>query len=751
MKVYTASKSRSKGREFWAVIFRHPGRIDPNTNETGRRVRRGLGTPHEYEADRLVDQLNELLANQPMWGPAARSIAAMKYDVRVVEIFYDGLESTRTDFSAIRDSVLRLPTIEEGYPRVLLLGTTGAGKTTVVRQLLGTDPNTERFPSTSTAKTTIAETELIIGGSSEFSAVITFSTHDEIVDSLSENVVEAAIAVFNGKNDDEVQRKLLDHVNQRHRFSYILGRGAAAQTVDDDDYDDDDDDVSAAIDDSAFDGIDMAATAAVLRDCTDTLKAIVAKRTAYLRAQLEPSSDDERTITELIEDEVQNQLHETPEFHHIVDKLMEEMELRFDHLDTRQLKRNRQGWPVSWHWSTNDRASFIRTIMRFSSNQASLFGSLLTPLVNGIRVAGPFRPSWMSDTPTLVLIDGEGLGHTPGSASTLSTSVAKQVESVDAVVLVDNAQQPMQAAPLAAMKSLAVSGNAKKLHLLFTHFDLVKGQNMPSFAQKEEHVLASAENVLGSIGNELGPVGERALRQRLEKARYFVGNIHERLDGEKKSQKRSRAQLEALLLSIKQGTPVLAAGLGKPIYDRMHLSIAVSEAAQSFHRKWRALLGIKIQADTPKEPWQRIKALTRRLASDMDDHYDTLMPVADLRNHLQTQVFIMLQRPVNWVGTEPDEDEKLAVIENASNSVTKRLFALTERRLVTDVQPDWSNAYLLSGPGSTFERARRVANDVYDRAVPVPTAAATLDQNKFLTEVANLLTEVSEEVGFEFH
>lgn len=391
-----------------------------------------------------------------MWGPAARSIAAMKYDERVVEIFYDGLESTRTDFSGIRDSILPLPTLDEGFPRVLLLGTTGAGKTTVVRQLLGTDPNTERFPSTSTAKTTIAETELIIGGSSEFSAVVTFSTHDEIVDSLSENVVEAAIAVFNGKNDDEVQRKLLDHLNQRHRFSYILGRGAAATTGDDDDYDDDE--LPEVIDDSAFDGIDMAATAAVLRDCTDKLKAIVAHRTEYVRAQLEPSSDDERTITELIEDEIQNQLHEAPEFHQIVDKLMDEMELRFDHLDPHQLRRNRQGWPVSWHCSTDDRASFIKTIMRFSSNQASQFGSLLTPLVNGIRVAGPFKPTWMADMPRLVLIDGEGLGHTPGSASTLSTSVAKQVESVDAVVLVDNAQQPMQAAPLAAMRSLAVSG-----------------------------------------------------------------------------------------------------------------------------------------------------------------------------------------------------------------------------------------------------------------------------------------------------
>lgn len=46
---------------------------------------------------------------------------------------------------------------------------------------------------------------------------------------------------------------------------------------------------------------------------------------------------------------------------------------------------------------------------------------------------------------------------------------------VAAVLLVDNAAQPMQAAPVAALKGIAVSGNASKLHVIFTHFDQVKG------------------------------------------------------------------------------------------------------------------------------------------------------------------------------------------------------------------------------------------------------------------------------------
>jgi hypothetical protein len=101
------------------------------------------------------------------------------------------------------------------------------------------------------------------------------------------------------------------------------------------------------------------------------------------------------------------------------------------------------------------------------------------------------------------------------------------------VLLVDNAAQPMQAAPVAALKGIAVSGNASKLHVIFTHFDQVKGDNLPGFSDREQHVLASVENVLKSIGDELGPAAERVLRRRIDQARFFVGGIQDPLDAKK--------------------------------------------------------------------------------------------------------------------------------------------------------------------------------------------------------------------------
>lgn len=66
MIYYKASKSRSQGREFYSIIFRHPVKKD-STGKSGLRVRRGLGTSDPKEADKLVNQMNELLRENLLW------------------------------------------------------------------------------------------------------------------------------------------------------------------------------------------------------------------------------------------------------------------------------------------------------------------------------------------------------------------------------------------------------------------------------------------------------------------------------------------------------------------------------------------------------------------------------------------------------------------------------------------------------------------------------------------------------------
>lgn len=745
MKFYTASKSRNQGRESWSVIFRHPARIDLATGKTGRRVRRGLGTSDEDEASLLVDELNQILSTPKLWEVTARASALGRFDARIVDIFYDGLEAIEVDFAELRDNLLPLPREDDRYRTVLFLGTTGAGKTTVVRQILGTDPATERFPSTSTAKTTVADTELITTEAGSYQAVVTFVPRDEVIDYLTENVSEAALAAFRKRSDDEIRRRLLDHVNQRFRFSYVLGRGVE-QTDDAELADDDDEDIE-DIDPADYGTVDLAATNAVIAAAVDAVKTVVSRHTSAITEAFSDIEEDERVLEELIEEDLDSDLRQSDEFHEIVDSLVDEIEKRFATLEVGELRRNRQGWPTTWSWESDDRAASIKVVTRFSSNFAPLFGRLLTPLVNGIRVRGPFQPEWASEPVHLVLVDGEGLGHTPKSVATLSTHVATQLQSVDAVLLVDNAAQPMQAAPVAALKGIAVSGNASKLHIVFTHFDQVKGDNLRNFDDREQHVLASVENVLKSIGDELGPAAERVLRRRLDRTRFFVGGIHEPLNSKKRAGLRAIEQLNALLDVLAHPEHAADTGPSRPIFNRMNLSLAVMEAAKTFHTHWRGLLGLDYNPEAPKEHWTRVKALTRRLAEGWNDEYDNLRPVADLRYHLQMQVYLMLQRPERWSGGEPSEDEKQAILDELSNAVTNRLVELTTRRMQDEVRMGWQEAYLQKGPGSTFVRAQIIANEVYDRGAPIPTVSASPNQNRFMRDVADAVDEVVREVG----
>ncbi len=649
-KRFAATLSRSQGRSAWAVIFRHPARIDPNTGKAGIRVRQGLGTSDDAEANELKDQLNQLLGDEAFWSMPAKAEAEKRFHRRVVEIFFHGMEPEQSDFGAVREAVIPLPKSQDSeYRRALLLGTTGAGKTTLLRQLIGTDPETERFPSTSTAKTTVHETEVVLAPG-PYQAVVTFFPIDEVREHLNECISEAVLAAYRGDSDKEMLRKLLMHVNQRFRFNYILSNGPRAPELHDED-DEDEIEVAPLEETAADQTIDLDTTNVLLAKCLSDLRSIATRHGNQLKGEIGAIDEkDQRVVDELFEEELDRRLREDEDFHRVSDELMDEIERRFSLLDQGTVRRSKQGWPQSWSWQTDDRVAFIKAVTRFSSNHSPRFGKLLTPLVNGVRVSGPFMPEWNGgQQPKLVLLDGEGLGHTPKSVAAISTSLTRRIESTDAIVLVDNATIPMQAAPVAAMREMITTGSARKLLLVFTHFDEVKGDNLPNATAKEQHVLASAENVLASIGEELGPFAERALRDRLKEACFFVGGIDEHLDTSKKTQKRAIGELQKLLSAIDTIVEMPAPVHATPVYDRMNLVLAVKNAAESFHDAWWPRLGLAYKPDVGKEHWKRIWALSRRLSTPgFSDEYDNLKPVADLRKQLQDRLYVLLQNPLRW-------------------------------------------------------------------------------------------------------
>ena len=146
--IYMATAKQNPGRQAWLVEFRHPLRMDAN-DKPGKKTRKGLGTKDPERAKLLEAQLNELLANDALWSLGARGEAEKLYEPEVVEIFYGEVEPRTSDARSLRDKFLPFPKRDDGYAKVVLIGVPGAGKTTLVRQLIGTHPKREAFPSTS--------------------------------------------------------------------------------------------------------------------------------------------------------------------------------------------------------------------------------------------------------------------------------------------------------------------------------------------------------------------------------------------------------------------------------------------------------------------------------------------------------------------------------------------------------------------------------------------------------------------------
>ena len=237
-KSFSALKSRSN-RPGWSVTFRHPVRED-SRGKKGLKVRRGLGTSDETEADRLVEQLNELLKDERWWYSDRRADAETRFDDVVVSAFFDGMEELSPNSESMRESIISRPGKDDGYSTVLFLGTTGAGKTTLLRHLIGSDHKNDRFPSTSTSKTTTADYEIITAPGS-YTAAVTFMSEREVQAHIDECLEESCLEAVQQKPEDKIAAALLQHREQRFRLSYVLGDWPASEmTEQQDDFDFDD-------------------------------------------------------------------------------------------------------------------------------------------------------------------------------------------------------------------------------------------------------------------------------------------------------------------------------------------------------------------------------------------------------------------------------------------------------------------------------------------------------------------------------
>ncbi len=260
-------------------------------------------------------------------------------------------------------------------------------------------------------------------------------TEHEVRCAVDECLEEACATVIRGRDDTGIADALLEHREQRFRLSYPLGewqQEKPGQGTDDDqyemdyEYEDEEDESETLADDETVDDAEITGNNARLLEYVARIKNV----TAAAREQVVKERGDFQDMDnanrrqDWLED-FTSTLYESHEFADISLDIMDAISERFDLITAGVFERSSTGWPTLWHYEEDDRDTFLKQARWFSSNHALQFGRLLTPLVDDIRVRGSFRPTssqlWNDDL-TLVLLDGEGLGHSAKEATRISTN-----------------------------------------------------------------------------------------------------------------------------------------------------------------------------------------------------------------------------------------------------------------------------------------------------------------------------------------
>jgi GTPase Era involved in 16S rRNA processing len=740
-QTFTAAAKQNPGRPGWLVEFRHPLKADAG-GRLGKKTRKGLGTSDESEARRLVEELNQLLRDPSLQSIGAKATASAKFDPRVVDIFYSEIEPRSENAWAVRENNLPLPTRGQGYARVLLMGVPGAGKTTLIRQLIGSHPQRDRFPSTSVNRTTTFPMELVMkpGG---YEAVTTFMSEHEARFEVEECVASAVIeGVSNPRK--QVARAFLEKSDMRFRLKYLLGDIPEESTLND--YDPYEDDESSENDlltpeRTMVSSEEANVFQATVQSYLDRIMAISATQKASVEEALDvmlshmPAEDRNAAL-----DLIQEQAFESDEFIALVADILEELRAKFDFVGVGDFDKTTTGWPISWRCKADEseRVGFIDDLRFFSGISVQSWGKLLTPLVNGMRVAGPFHPMWSVDQPRLVLFDTEGVGHKASATADLPDHVVSMLSAADVLLVIESAKNAMTNLATGKMlEAIVNAGQTQKLAVVFTHMDVVGGENLRGSA-KFAHIFGGVRNVVeNQVSKTVSSDASRYLLGHLEKSTFFLGKL------DSYEARPARLELNKLLERLMEAQPPIFKPVAFPGYSSDKLAFAIQDAASVFREQWRVILGFKPHPDVTESHWQTIKALSRRYAEGWDDGF-ILQPTSNLLFSLSSAISKFLESPLDWTGNATDL-EKRQTIDRIKALVNDKLPPLSSRRLRTLPKSNWVEAYSMRGRGSTLERRLRIEG-IYERYVPVPDSRADKGVQEFLDEVKAVVQAAIEQV-----
>jgi hypothetical protein len=318
--------------------------------------------------------------------------------------------------------------------------------------------------------------------------------------------------------------------------------------------------------------------------------------------------------------------------------------------------------------------------------------------------------------------------------------------SVDRVLLVDSAIQPMLEGPTLVARTVERLGQSSKLTICFTNLDRMRNaENLPRQRDKTEFVRDAARDVLRFLAREFGRPHLPDLDAAVEERSFFVSGIQAPVGDQARF---TRDQLNQLADALRY-RPVAAADHAIPENDLDNLVIGTVAAAADYLETletYRALLKLPAQRVVRPAAWQTVKAATRYTSQFGADGYGTVRPAADFAAMLGERLARFLSTPVAFDPPNCTDAAKEAATARVRQELAKRLDPWIRDRILARPLPLWVRAYAHRGTGSTRLRAFDI--DVLNlAAVPQSSEQGEPEATKFRAEVKRLVIEAIESAG----
>jgi len=324
--------------------------------------------------------------------------------------------------------------------KIYLLGSTGAGKTSLVRNIIDTvDSN---FPTSTQTRTTIAPTEYVIKKGLPFKTTIILKTKEDIIDSIEMLINDAIKEALENHNHNRVDieniiLKLEASPNEKFRLRYMVSK--------------------------------------------ETLEAKSNIILNEILPQIINKNDDETLLDSLNIKTLKN---------NIIIEFLNEIEDNFNKLVSSDYKLFSNELLIIK--DIEQKSNFInRNKELLQTNEGSI-----SLLVEYIRIEGEhLLADWLKPLDLeFLLIDGEGIGHSlTEKRDTLSIRHYNFFDYCNHIFLMEESKNPFISGGQSAIESIFLNGYKNKFKLIFSKIDEINDNDKNRFLRRR---LSNLENAL---------------------------------------------------------------------------------------------------------------------------------------------------------------------------------------------------------------------------------------------------------------